>query len=84
MAKRKAKAPARAGRPVSVIVARMGSDPVTVALGKVRTVNAALALAGITPNEAETYYVNGEASIGRKAIEDGDTIVLVTPKQAGV
>ena len=67
---------------IAVAVTRMGSDPVPLTLHEGATVGEALEAAGITASGAE-LFVKGEEADESDVLEAGDTVSVVTPKQAG-
>ncbi len=69
---------------ITVQIGRFGSTPVTVHVDEDSTVEEALSAAGISPRSTETIWVDGDKANLNDIVEDGDTINIVTPKQAGL
>lgn len=69
---------------IYVVIARFGSDPEKLEIPKESTVGNALEEAGITLNSSEKVWVNGEKATRKDLLEDGDNILIVSPKQAGL
>lgn len=69
---------------IAVSVARLGNDPLPVALPVGSTVRDALEKAGVsTTGRSTEYFVGGVRADLDDELEDGDVLSLVTPKQAG-
>jgi len=68
---------------INVIVARFGSDPEKLEISKGSTVENALEEADITLNKCEKVWVNGEKAIKKDILENGDNVLIVSPKEAG-
>jgi len=69
---------------INVIIAKFGSDPEKIEVTKDSTVSEALSDAGIVLNSSEKIWVNGEKANRKDIIEDGDNVLIVSPKQAGI
>lgn len=69
---------------INVVIARFGSDPEKLEIPGGATVENAFTEAGITPSSTEKVWVNGEKATRKDILEDGDNILLVSPKEAGI
>ena len=67
---------------IAVNVVSFGNDPVPVALPQGATVAQALAAANVSQGAAELFVSGVEAS-PEDILENGDTLSVVTAKQAG-
>ena len=79
---------AKRGRPrgssssFKVKIARLGTAPVEVTLGRTHTVAAALLAAGIDPSGSEDVWVDGEQTDRDDVVEAGEILTIITPKAA--
>jgi len=67
---------------ISVVIAKFGSDPEHIEVSTDLTIEEVLRESG-TSRIAEKIFVNGERATLKDIIEDGDNILLVSPKEAG-
>lgn len=72
-----------AGDTITVFVARMGQEPISVTIGKDSTVRQALSEANVTGTNRTEYFVSGVRADMEDVLENGDVLSLTTPKQAG-
>lgn len=68
---------------IFVKIGRFGSDTMSLELPKDATIKDALDEAGIELSAIDKVWVNGERANQRDILEDGDTVNIVTPKEAG-
>jgi len=68
---------------INVIIARFGSDPEKLEIPGGATVENALEEAGLILSSSEKVWVNGEKATRKDLLEDGDNILIVSPKEAG-
>ena len=69
---------------ISVVIARFGSDPEKLEVPKDSTVDDVLEEAGVNLGSSEKVWVNGEKATRKDLVEDGDNVLIVSPKQAGL
>ncbi len=68
---------------ISVVSARFGSDPEKLEVPKDSTVDDVLDEAGVNLSSSEKVWINGEKATRKDLVEDGDNVLIVSPKQAG-
>lgn len=68
---------------ISVVIARFGSDPEKLEVPKDSTVDDVLTEAGVNLSSSEKVWINGEKATRKDLVEDGDNVLIVSPKQAG-
>lgn len=68
---------------ISVVIAKFGSDPEHVEVAEDLTVEEVLKETGAN-RVAEKIFINGERATLKDIVEDGDNILLVSPKEAGI
>ena len=74
----------KAANTMSVTISRFGHGNQTVNVAEGATVEAALTSAGIDLAGNEQLFVAREVAERADVLESGDTLQIVTPKQAGV
>lgn len=74
-----------AGDSITIFIARMGQDGVSVTVPKDTTVREALSKSDVGGTTTRTeYFVSGVRADMDDVLENGDVLSLTTPKQAGV
>jgi sulfur carrier protein ThiS len=68
---------------IEVQIGRFGHDLQTVRIPENSTVADALTKAGIRTSSTENIWVDSERANLNDILEDGDTLQIVSPKQAG-
>lgn len=68
---------------IAVSVARLGQEALPIVVPEGATVREALEKAGVSTSARTEYFVSGVRADMEDVLEDGDTLALVTPKQAG-
>lgn len=68
---------------IAVVIARFGSDPEKIEIPKNSTVADALEEAEISIRSSEKVWINGDKAHLKDEVEEGDNILIVTPKEAG-
>lgn len=68
---------------IFIKIGRFGSETMSLELNKDATIQEALEEAGISLGGTDKVWVNGERANQRDILEDGDTVNIVTPKEAG-
>lgn len=73
---------ANAGSVIAINVVSFGNDPIPLALPVDSTVAEALVAAGVSRGNSEVF-VSGEKAENNDILDAGDTISIVSSKQAG-
>lgn len=69
---------------IKIVIARFGSEPDKIEIPIGATVEDALSEAGIVLNTSEKVWINGEKATHKDIVEEGDNILIVSPKEAGI
>lgn len=69
---------------ITVIIARMGNDPLEVKVPVDSTVAKALEVAGISLPTGGQVSVEGVEATGNDILDDGDVLSIFTPKAGGI
>lgn len=67
---------------IHVVIAKFGADPEQLDVAENLTVEEVLKESDL-PREAEKIFINGERAMTKDIVEDGDNILLVSPKEGG-
>lgn len=68
---------------IKVTIGRLGNDPQEYTVPEDSTIEQAFQAAGLRLASNEKIFVNGDKATPRDILEDGDTVSVITPKEAG-
>lgn len=71
------------GAEIAVAIVRLGSDPVALKVKKGSTVERVIEAAGLELPDTAQFFVSGVPADLEDVMEDGESLSIVTPKQAG-
>lgn len=68
---------------IKIIIARFGYDPEKLEVSANTTVEEALKETSIILTNSEKVWVNGDKATLKDILEEGDNVLIVSPKEAG-